>query len=51
MALGDFKRTSRDDKTISIAQPNEALRNPLSRKEEEVCQKISLISDLILVIT
>jgi len=28
MALGDYKRTSKDNKTISIAQPNEALRNP-----------------------
>jgi hypothetical protein len=27
-ALGDFKRTSRDGQTISIAQPSEALKTP-----------------------
>jgi len=39
MALGDFKRTSRNGKTILIAPPKEALRNPLSWKEEEICQE------------
>ncbi|MBD2444684.1 hypothetical protein H6G25_16115 [Dolichospermum sp. FACHB-1091] len=38
MALGDYKRTSRDNKTISIAQPNEALRSPRTKERGDVSE-------------